>query len=133
MIHTIAIPRGRLGQLEISQGCIEYQDPETGEWISDANSPGCGAGLPADPGAQQAVQDFASSTTSAANAAALNAASQPASLVLAQSLMNGNVPSPLPGLGITVPNPVKDYLTIAVIALFALFMFSDQTPQRRSR
>lgn len=117
----------RLGQLEISQGCIQYQDPNTGLWISDANSPACGsgtggAGLPADPGAGEALSEWSDLYTATANSSALNAGKS-ASLVLAEALMAGNIPSPLPGLGVTVPDPTKKWLMIgAVIVGGVLFL-----------
>ena len=131
----------RLGDsLEMTPGCVQYQDLNTGQWISDPSSPACGAGtLPDDPEGAGAVQEFAASTSAASSNAALNASAPPASLVLAQSLMSGNIPSPLPGLGLTVPLPnipnLTNYLIIAAVAIAALFMIteSQSSPSRRSR
>ncbi len=130
MIRTVTIPRllsNRIGQLQMSAGCIQYQDPNTGLWISDPGSPACGAGsggdqLPADPGGADAVAIWAAASNAAANEAALNASTRPASLVLAQSLMSGNIPSPLPGLGVTIPDPMKKYLLYGALAVAILYI-----------
>lgn len=131
MIQTVPIPPlrvNRIGQMEISQGCIAYQDPNTGLWISDPNTPcGNGAGglVPFDPGAGDAVAQWAAASNAAANSAALNASSDPASLVLAESLMAGNIPSPLPGLGVTVPDPMKKWLLIGAAVLGGVVLFQS--------
>lgn len=122
--------------------CLETFNTDTQSWELVAGSdPSCETGAGTEPyasgsgdsGEGAAVADFAAANTAAANQAALNASS-PSSLVLAQSLMSGNIPSPLPGLGLTVPNPVTKWLLIAGIALAAVFVLSEApAPARRSR
>jgi len=87
-------------------------DPVTGLCAADvflgdpSNTAGGGGGLPGDPGELQALQDWARGTQSDISEAGLN------QLVLAQSLNAGNIPSPLPGLGLTIPDPLKKWLLI---------------------
>jgi hypothetical protein len=99
----------RLGDtLETSQGCIEYQDPDTGEFIQDPNT------LCQDPGESGALQQFAGDTQSAADLAALNApalltsssATQPLNIALpaaaAQPASSGVGIGPIP-LNLNLP------------------------------
>lgn len=154
MIRTVPIPTSvnRLAAAySVTPGCMSYQNPNTGLWETlpsyDVNgnllpAANCNFGdgqsidspLPDDPGLQNALELFAASGRDAANQQALNSATNPASLVLANSLMSGNIPSPLPGLGLTIPDPVKNWLEIAAIAAIAYFVLVPSAREsRRSR
>ena len=143
MIRTVSIPRLRgLGDLEISQGCVQYLDPTTGLYVSDPSTPcppGSGGALPDDTGAAAAVAADAAAQAQAGSILALqqSGATSP-SLVLAQSLMSGNVPSPLPGLGFTMPASVATWFWPVMIGAIALLLFTTSEPAsytttRRSR
>jgi len=105
-------------------------DPVTGLCMADVflgdpsnDLPG-GGGFPGDPGEAQALQDWARGTQSDISTAGLN------QLVLAQSLNAGNVPSPLPGLGLTIPNPGKNWLLIGGAVLLGIAVLGSGGKQR---
>jgi hypothetical protein len=118
----------RMGQsITMTPGCISYLDPTSGLYLADPGTSCGGAGdgsgpdspLPADPGAVQTLADYTAAQAGSANSDVLNAQQQVPSLVLAESLMSGNIPSPLPGLGLTVPLPtvtVPSWIKWALLA-----------------
>jgi hypothetical protein len=128
MIRTVRIPT-RVSRLGQSSSSITYYgstctvvDPITGLCMSDVALGDESNPLPEDYGSGAAVGAWADSYNARANAALLNAAQTPASLVLANSLMSGNIPSPLPGLGLSVPDPLKKYLFWGAVAAGILFL-----------
>lgn len=140
MIRAVAIPPlavNRIGQLVMSQGCVQYQDPTTGLWVSDPNTPACGSGsggdqLPGDPGAGGALSDWASAQSQASSQQSLQQSGVTSpSFALAESLFGGNVPSPLPGLGlITVPDPLKKFLIWGAVAIGILYLNGEHRSAR---
>ena len=81
MIRSVLSQRpSRMGQqMIVSQGCISYQDPDTGLYLADPGTP-CDAGdgsgpdspLPSDPGAQAALSDYTASQMAQQNSLILN-------------------------------------------------------------
>lgn len=139
MIRSVPIPRtvSRMGDLQMSQGCVTYQDPNTGLWVADGNT-NCNQGdgsapdspILTDAGAASALATWAvqSSQTSASEAAT---ASLPLpSLVLAESLMSGNIPSPLPGLGLTIPASTTRWLLIGLAVVGGLLLLDSEGSRR---
>jgi hypothetical protein len=91
MIRTVRIPlRGRMGVLEISQGCVSYFDPVTGDPIADANTSAACQQAAEDAATASAVADMAAANQAAANSLALNSGTS-ASSILATSLFNVHV------------------------------------------
>jgi len=137
MIRTVRIPplgSNRIGQttetITYAGSTCTAIDPRSGLCIADVflgdpSNPeyGAGGGFPMDPGADAELAEWAAATNAAANRDALNAGSRPASLVLAESMMAGNIPSPLPGLGITVPDPMKKWLLIGAAVVGGVILF----------
>lgn len=150
MIRTVRIPTGvsrlasphlRLNRIGQSDASVTYlastctvTDPVTGLCLPDVYLGDSSNPLPGDPGAGSAVADWALGQGSYASNAALNQSgvARPASFSIAESLMAGNIPSPLPGVGVTVPEPFKKYLLYGLVAAGVLIFFTDHG-QGRSR
>jgi hypothetical protein len=121
----------RLGDMELSQGCIQYEDPDTGVLITDPSTPcGSAGNLPDDTGADAALASFASSSVAQSNQAALNQIGIPfygstsGSTVLSAPSLTGSsgIASPIPGLGLG-PN-VQSWLIWALIGGGVLLLLS---------
>jgi len=103
-------------------------DPVSGLCIADAffgdesNTPSGGTGLPGDSGELQALQEWARGTQSDISESGLRQQQQ---LVLAESLNAGNIPSPLPGLGLTIPDPLKNWLLIGGAVLLGIAVLGN--------
>ncbi len=140
MIRTVRIPRltmNRIGQTTetisyLASTCTQV-DPATGLCIGDVLLGDATNPLPADPGAGAALSDYAAGQRAAAAAAALqqSGVSQPASFAIAQSLMAGNIPSPLPGLGVTFSDPFRKFLLIGTAVVAGLILLDDRKASRR--
>jgi hypothetical protein len=115
-------------------------DPVSGLCVADvtladpSNAGGSGAagvGMPADPGAQAALDAFAASAKADANSLALNR-----SLTASGNMGIGLVPidSPL-SLPISIANPLNKYLLYGAVAIVALYMVteSNSSAARRRR
>ncbi len=118
---------GQASSSIIYQGSTCAQtDPRTGLCVGDvffadeSNTAG-GGGFPGpDAGEAQAVADWAASQRQQSDTDAVNNAW----LVLAQSFNSGNIPSPIPGLGLNVPmkTTTRNWLLIGGAALVAVLV-----------
>jgi hypothetical protein len=113
--------RGLGSALEISQGCITYFDPNTGEAINDPNT-NC---LPYDTGEGDAVAQWAASQRADQNSALLNAALQAGNANTAQAATGvcGALGIPCPT---NIPSPFSASTSLllvvglAIVALIAV-------------
>lgn len=111
--------RGVGAAYEISQGCITYFDPNTGEAIYDANVSGnC---LPPDTGADDALAQWAASNRSDSNTAVLNAQLLSGSAVKSQDATGvcGALGIPCPT---NIPSPLSANASLLILAIAGIVL-----------